>query len=299
MSLFEGTTSTKTSLSISHTNTYSWKSVDTIRAEEFARVQRLVKHIAPEQFRNPAKPTNGPCEIMPTNVLEHLEHDTALLVMATEQKVKNMAAKKAAKELTAKFEASGEIQRPIRSRFGEHGKAFMDGLSSVLSLPTIWCTAHTQFGLENAQWPTLVEFQECGDRRENETVATRCGRYLPIPCQKYVMPVHDVFGGDRCEQIQFYVQQKYFPLDKPGPLFSVGPSPAEADTANSVMNSSAEFEARSRFLLGDTAEEIGKWQEPFVPDWLAEQRNRAKVNHMMPPVTRKSMQMVPYVPYRL
>lgn len=226
-----------------------WKSKARHETEEFNKIRKLVKLVAPEMFKEDAKPLGQPSGIFPQNVAEYSRFKYEMYGMRADE-LEESAAK-----TTAMVEAMEQIakdQRKIKSAFGLNGKVFLDAFSPVLAQPTIWCLQHTEAGPNHrAPWPTKAELLWNGDNRENSHAGTRCGRFLPPPRVSMAPDVpfleHPIIRPQR--------------MDETGPIFSNGPSPAEAHEANIEMSNDPTFEEEGRGLVGEgLMEEIGEHQ---------------------------------------
>ena len=144
-------------------------------------------------------------------------------------------------------------KRQIKSMFAEDGKKFGDGLSPVLARGTVFSPEFVESGqAEEVGWPSQAELLECGDYRENKNVQTRCGRFLPPP------RLIGRRGGSFLENQSV----RSSAMDRAGPIFEYGPTPAELEEANEAMDNGSEFETQGRNLLGRGLSEV-----VGLPDW--------------------------------
>lgn len=217
--------------SVLNPKAHSWKSPVVKLEEDFARMHKVVSFIAPEQFKNPAKPIDGPCGVVPATLPQFIEHRQAMAEMSSRQMQKNISSMK---DQIAARKAHGAI----KSSLGKGAKIHDSGFSPVVCMPTIWANEFAHFNIPQAKWPSQTELQFNGDNREN--LATRCGRYLPPPR----FPTH--------EDIKFY-DVPILPalsFDQTGPIFDNGPEPVEVMRANIVTDNDPVFEYAGRALLG-------------------------------------------------
>jgi hypothetical protein len=222
----------------------TWKSEEAKQREKFDRSRNLLQYFTPEQFKNRAKPSDGPANIVPQTFLQYQIHEKEMEAEKMLNKIAMLEAKKNRKGLL-----------PIRPAF--ESKVFESDRSSVLSQSTIW-SDNFKSTYEHPQiaWPDRDQLHEDGEKRENRFAPTRCGRFLPA--LRY--PDTGVF------MVQY-------PLDQVGPLRSQGPTPAECKVTNEEMDFDDAFEAHGVELLGyELMGELGHQLPPFVPDWLAQQR---------------------------
>lgn len=223
----------------------TWKSEEAKQRDKFDRSRSLVQFFAPEHFKQCAKPTNGPANIVPQTFLQYQIYEKETQAENLLNKIALLEAKKIRKGLAS-----------IRPAFDS--KVFKSDRSAVLSQSTIW-SGNFQPTYDHPQidWPDREQLHEDGEKRENKFAPTRCGRFLPA--LRY--PDTGVF-------------MMQYPLDQVGPLRSQGPTPAECKMTNEEMDFDDAFEAHGVELLGyDLMGEVGHQQPPFVPDWLAQQRH--------------------------
>lgn len=236
----------------SHTSSITWKSNAIKEKEEYERFKQRVRHFAPEQFKPNAKPGRGPSEIFPQNVGEWVTYKKEVLAMAEAEQEKNCELLKA--QIDAQ-QRTPKKQRKIKSAFGKSGKIFKDGLSPILSLPTIWSAEYFR---KIASWPSAGEMQWNGDSRQNVLAKTKCGRFLPPPR----------VATDSSAPFQEQPFLKQLPLDQTGPIFASGPRPDEIEINNADMNDDPDFEAAGYFYLGTALmKEVGEWRPSSIPEW--------------------------------
>jgi hypothetical protein len=253
----------------------TWKSEQAREREQFERKKNLIKHIAPEQFRDAAKPTNKPCEIVPRNYNEWVQHQADVKRMEIEEMNKTIKIKEDRKN------AGSHARLPIKSAFGINGKQLKaKNLSTVLAQPTVFTPFYEATDIRpQAQWPCHAELHWDGDSRENCNAKTRCGRFLPA------------LRDPRDENVMYSERRQLaqLPLDQTAitnHLYGFGPPPRVFIEANMIMDKDPRFESAGQFYLGaDLMQEIGEWKEPHIPDWLMEQ----KAQHM---VHAHPMQMI-------
>ncbi|KAJ9614742.1 hypothetical protein H2204_014478 [Knufia peltigerae] len=217
----------------SHTASKTWKSHHILEKEEYERVRQRVRHIAPEHFKQQARPNGDPSTIFPQNGSEWTQHKAEITALAAEDREKN------ARILRDQLSAWKHIpkgQRKIVSKFGKQGKIFTDGMSPVLAVPTIWSAEYA--GIV-ADWPLPAELKWNGDNRESKLARTKVGRFLPPPRapsqstvawhdQSFLIPV---------------------PLDQTGPVYTSGPSPSEVYINNVNMDDDPAFEEKGQVYL--------------------------------------------------
>lgn len=239
-----------------YTQSQTWKSERAKDREQFERKKNLVKRIAPEQFRNPARPTRGPCEIVPHSYEEWVQHQSEIKQMEIEIMKRNISIKE------QRINSGPDARKPLKSSFDPSNEKFQDGRAAVLSQPTVW--SHLpELPIKHliAPWPSQDELRFYGDNRENGR--TRCGRFFPPPR----LPGHEDIP------IEERILLRSFALDEIGPLHSGGPRPSEIQQANHFLDNDDEFKETGLFLIGlSLMEEVGKWKPPFEPDWVCEQR---------------------------
>jgi hypothetical protein len=228
----------------SHTASKTWKSGHMRDKEEYERVKQRVRHIAPEQFKDKARPNGTPSEIFPRNANEWRQHKAEIAAMAAAER------EKSAKLLTDQVKVMKYIpkaQRNINSEFGGHGKIFNDGLGPVLALPTIWSAEYKE---TIADWPLAAELKWNGDNRESKLARTKVGRFLPPPREPSQSTIawHDQ---------QFMRQQ---PLDETGPVYTNGPFPSAVHIENQKMDNDPAFEEQGQVYLhlAELREDLGE-----------------------------------------
>jgi hypothetical protein len=241
---------------LNHTSSRTWKSKDKQNEEEYQRIRKQVRHIAPEMFKDRGEPFGESCEIFPRSVAQWKAFKYDIYGLRADelgdnaQKISDMAdaLKKVPKE-----------KRLIKSAFGEGSQALKDGRGLLLSQPTIWSLAHeTSVGSQQAPWPTQAELLWYGDSRGYYFDGSRADRSLPRPRQPAIPGIsfHDMP----------LVQQSA--MDRPGPFFEGGPHSVEIQDANAEMNDDVSVEWEGRVLLGaGLMEDTGEWQYPYVPVW--------------------------------
>lgn len=269
---------------MTHTNSLTWKSTSTKLQGEFDRMQRLVRLIAPEQFKHPAKPTNGPCDIVPKTLGEYIEHTKEMLQMKAKEMQRNIALKEAGRVQETRTIGSGRAKVPpaIMLRFGARAVVYPDERSPVLCQETMWYTDPDKLGVPKVKWPTQAELQACGDKRENSAIFTRCGRFLPAPrIRMTIRPSEQTTYAHRANAECSYIK-KLLPFDEHGPIYDHGPSPMEILRANVDTDNDPRFEELGRAYLGEALmEDVGEWSPACVPQWLIErQQVEARVQAM-------------------
>lgn len=217
----------------SHTASKTWKSDHILEKEEYERVRQRVRHVAPEQFKQHARPNGGPSKIFPQNGSEWTQHKAEIAALAAEDREKN------ARILRDQLSAWKHIpkgQRKIVSKFGEQGKVFKDGMSPVLAVPTIWSAEYT--GIV-ADWPLPAEMKWNGDNRESNLARTKVGRFLPPP------------RAPSQSTIAWHDQAFMIPLalDQTGPVYTSGPAPSEVYISNVEMDGDPAFEEKGQVYL--------------------------------------------------
>ena len=227
---------------------------------QYIRTRHQLKAVAPDQVAELAKPTWQKPDIFPQTPHEFAQHKFGMASDALEAKEQDIQTMK--DRIAVHHKLPQENARQIMPAFG--GKVFADGLSPVLALPSVWSHGYEKMHAKAAAWPTQAELLWNGDNRENNIIATRCGRYLPYP--------RDTMG----ESKQFAHQNilKPFSLDQTGPIFDNGPSPEEIQQANWVTDVEDEtFEnGLGRHYLGDDLmSRIGEWGPSYPLDWHIEQ----------------------------
>ncbi len=237
----------------SHTASKTWKSGYMRDKEEYERVKQRVRHVAPEQFKEKARPNGTRSEIFPQNVNEWRQHKAEIAAMAAAER------EKSAKLLTDQVKVMKYIpkaQRNINSEFGEHGKIFNDGLGPVLAQPTIWSAEYKE---TIADWPLAAEMRWNGDNRESKLARTKVGRFLPPPREPSQSTIawHD----------QLFMRQQ--PLDETGPVYTTGPLPSDVNVENKKLDNDPAFEERGQVYLhlADLRVELGEKQ---AAGWMEE-----------------------------
>ncbi|KIW13968.1 hypothetical protein PV08_06749 [Exophiala spinifera] len=220
-------------LAPSHTASRTWKSNHILEKEEYERVRQRVRHVAPEQFKQHARPYGNPSKIFPQNGSEWTQHKAEVAGLAAEEHEKN------ARALRDQLEAWKYVpkdQRKIVSKFGEQGKIFKDGMSPVLAIPTIWSAEYVG---TVADWPLPAEMKWNGDNRESKLARTKVGRFLPPPRAPSQSTVawHD----------QPFMTP--LPLDQTGPVYTSGPAPSEVYSNNLEMDGDGAFEEKGQVYL--------------------------------------------------
>jgi hypothetical protein len=257
----------------------TWKS-DTVRAkDEYNRVKRHVRTVAPEQFVDRAKPSMEPANIFPRDVKEWQAFKSDSVVDRMSDLAKDMKKMGEMVKATENMAKDGvpQAKRVPKAYFGPKGKVFDDGLGPVLAQPSIWSEEYMKSDVPKAAWPSRAEMLEDGDSRENGQVRVRTGRHLPLPR----------FPQDPNEPYVSFKDRPaipQYPLDQVGPIYrdsngvAQEPTPAEIDAANEEMNNDPMFEAMALPLLGsDLMDEIGRWKKPVVPTWQERQRQAQAV----------------------
>jgi hypothetical protein len=233
--------------------TACWKSDAKKMEDQFDKIRKGVKIIAPELFKDKPKPFKIPAHIFPRTFKEYKEFRNDMYVMRADE-LEDNAGKLS--RIAESMENIPKNKRQIKSAFGEQGKMFLDGFGGpVLMQPTIWSIEHDKLATCRAPWPTRAELLCNGDNRENDGY-TRCGRYLPVPRQ----PREEGVSIMETPFIEPYA------MDMTGPLRCDGPGPAEVAYANEIMDNDEAFEAELGSLLGnDLMLEVGTWDPPYLP----------------------------------
>jgi hypothetical protein len=154
------------SMSLSHSQSKTWKSSDAKERDQFSRVKNLIHHFVPDS------------PFPPQNLAEWMAHRAAMQDEGKEALLKNIAIKQALR--------SADSRIPFKSAFGpDCENPLHDNRSTVLSLPSIWSTTYTPtLDRPDAQWPERAEMQHEGeDRAGGDGGKTNFGRFLPLPRQ--------------------------------------------------------------------------------------------------------------------
>ncbi|ETN37965.1 uncharacterized protein HMPREF1541_07588 [Cyphellophora europaea CBS 101466] len=254
----------------------TWKSKNTKAKDDYTRVRRNVRTVAPEQFVEKARPSNARADIFPRTVSEWQSFRADSV--ADRLKELQIDTQKLSDRVTAtqNMEKDGipREKRVPKSVFGgANGKVFNNGLGPCLMQPTVFSDEHMRSARYKADWPTQAEMLEDGDQRENHQVQTRAGRFLPAPRVPHDPNEPYISFKERAVIPQF-------PMDQTGPIYRnalgeiMDPFPAEVERENEIMNNDPTFEANALQYLGsDLMDEIGHYQPPFVPPWQSAQRH--------------------------
>jgi hypothetical protein len=233
--------------------TACWKSEAKKMEDQFDKIRKGVKIIAPELFKDKPKPFKVPAHIFPRTFKEYADLRNDMYTVRADELEDN--AGKLLK-IAESMQHIPKNKRQIKSAFGEQGRMFLDGFGGpVLMQPTIWSIEHDKLATSHAPWPTRAELLCNGDNRENDGF-TRCGRYLPVPRQ----PRKEGVSIMKTPFIEPYA------MDMTGPLRCEGPGPAEVAYANEILDNDESFDAELEDLLGnDLMLEVGTWDPPYLP----------------------------------
>ena len=226
---------------------------------EYIRARRQIQTVAPDQVADLAKPTWQKPDIFPQTAYGFAQHKSDMVSEALEAKQQDILTMKGRIAVYPKLPK--ENARRIEPAF--QGKVFNDHLSPVLALPSIWSHGHSSMKT-NPAWPTQAELLWNGDSRERNAVAFRCGRYLPCP--------RDITGKPKPFAQQSVL--KLSSLDRTGPIFDNGPSPAEIQQANwltDVVDETFENGDGKHFVGADLMSRIGEWGPSYPLDPHIEQ----------------------------
>ena len=228
------------------TQPQTWKSSKMKEKEQFGRIKELVRYFAPEQFKNPSRPTYGPCAIVPRDYEEWVQYQSGIKMVQIEQMKMQIKIKEDLRN------AGPDARLPVNSVFCTPDK-FNDNRTAVLGQVSIWTKDLGSPGKSSAPWPEKDELRLYGDNRENGK--TRCGRFLPPPRH----PDQDHIPTEERKL------KGAHPLDRIGALHEQGPPPVQLRLANSNMDKDGAFMAEGEMLIGRSLlrEELGEQRTPL------------------------------------
>jgi hypothetical protein len=154
------------SMSLSHSQSKTWKSSDAKERDQFSRVKNLIYHLVPDS------------PFPPQNLAEWMAHRAAMHDEGKEALLKSIAIIQVRKSIDSRI--------PLRSAFGPDSEhPLNDNRSTILSLPSIWSSTYSSTSdRPDAPWPELAEMQHEGeDRAGGDGGKTNFGRFLPLPRQ--------------------------------------------------------------------------------------------------------------------
>lgn len=198
-----------------HLPTSVWKSKGQEEKDEYFRVVKKVKYIAPDYVKS---------GMFPQNVDEWRKFKHGKFQDQIEQKEKEKAITITRIDAVPNIPEKG---RKIQSTFGQHGKCykqdggiFKDGYGPVTMFETIWSEEYAFLNRKRADWPTHAELLMHGDNRD---MNYRTQRSLPYPREPARYPE------------QSYIEQNVMglnPLDEVEAPFTLGPEKEEYTKAN-------------------------------------------------------------------
>jgi hypothetical protein len=241
-----------------------WKSATVKNQEEYVRIRRHVRAIAPELFKDSARPTNERANIIPQTPTEWATFKWASVKAEVEDLEDNITKMSDQINSAEKLKTGGVPQekRVPQSAFANKTgpTKFQDGRSAVLAQPSIWSGDHVHADVPRAEWPSRAELLWHGDNRTHDASGKRLERSLPPPRVPAAKP--DQSFSERLRIIPHA-------LDQVGNLTAnaseciLKRTQQQIDAANHEMDNDAEFAAQAmHFLGGDLMSAIGIGQAP-------------------------------------
>jgi hypothetical protein len=255
-------------------NALTWKSTEIKLKDEYGRVRRGVRTVAPEMLSDRARPSGERVDIFPRSASEYKMFKSESVADRMKDLTVDMENMSGMMESTKQMEKDGipRDKRVPKSAFGPDGKIYNDGLGPVFAQSTVWSEEYIRGAQKRARWPTRSELIDNGDQRENPTTLTHGGRHLPEPREPQDPEKPFVSYKDRT-----VIQPS--PMDMTGPIYRDGtgaivePTPAQVNGNNQVLNEDPTFEARGLVYLGsDLMDQVGRWKKPVVPEWQKRER---------------------------